>query len=642
MEQAEFNNTFTDYSREKVLSELFEETASAFGNKTAVQYNNSYISYNELNAKANQLANYLRNQGVSVGTVVILHFERSLEFIIGLLAITKAGGLYLPVYINEAQDRYKLIIENSGSRLIITNEVGSHYLKENIDVPQQVAILNIEQFFREESEKNSENPSHINNPTDPAYVIYTSGSTGVPKGCVIPHRAVVRLVKNTNYICIKPEDIIAHMANVAFDATTFEIWGALLNGACLQVIPDVVLFSPADFCDFFHKYLISIAFVTTALFNFITKVRPESFDNLRCLLFGGEKCNIEIVKILLSRKISYKLDNLRLLHVYGPTECTTFATFFEIKDEKEIQKDVPIGKPISNTTAYILDKNLKLLKPNEIGEIYLGGEGLALGYLGDSEKMAHKFIPCPWDNTQRIYKTGDFAFWQPNNGIVFIDREDNQIKIHGFRVELSEIEACIIKYPQTQQTAAIAYKGEEAVKHLYAFVSFEKDFNNFINFYEYLKNCLPHYMLPEKVFKVDYIPLNKNGKVDQTQLLQLPSKNILELFAVNKTDNDVEEAIMSVWKNLLNINKIDVQQNIFDFGAHSLMLAEACTQLNKKLDETRKINVIDLLTYPTIKTLASYINDKQTMKTDVVEDATHRGYFRKQKRTLVRQSHNER
>jgi bacitracin synthase 1 len=621
--------TKESFHRDNTLSSLFEEIVLKFGDKIAVQGIDYSITYSDLNIKANQLANNLLERGITSNKIVVLYFERCIELMICMLAVIKAGGLYLPIYVKEAQDRLKLIIEDSNPEIIITNTKGVKSLVSNLSVSTQSKTLDIEQFFSTDLAKNAANPSQVNTAADPACVIYTSGSTGTPKGCVLPQMGITRLVKNTNYICIEPTDVMANMSNPAFDASTFEIWGALLNGAKLCVVPDVVLLSPPDFADFLRHNRISVACLTTALLNFTTKIQPDAFDNLRCLLFAGEKANAVIVKALLIRKLEQNLDNLNIIHLYGPAENTTAATFFEIKDEQSIGDNVPIGRSISNTKTYVLDKDLNLSKPEEVGEIYLAGDGLSLGYLNDPEQTAQKFIACPWDSKQKMYKTGDLAYWLPTVGAVFVGRADSQVKIHGFRVEISEIEACITKHPMVQHVTVVVEQNESLDKGLCAYINFDQKFNKFNSFYEYLTRSLPHYMLPQKIIKIDYIPLNNNGKIDKKLLAKLPGENIIELCYVDKSSNDLAKTISSIWQGLLGVEKIDTQQNIFALGAHSLMLMEVCLRLNEQLNITKKINVVDLLTYPTIQLLEAYISGDDT-QSNILENANSRGNLRKQ------------
>ena len=279
------SNAIKNFHKNNTLSKLFAETAVKFAHRIAVQDVTCSITYHELNTKANQLANHLRTQGVTTNTIVVLYFGRSIEFIIGILAVIKSGGLYLPIYSEEAPSRCNLILEDSNAKIILTDNRGAENLKENVTSAASVAILDITQFFSSDLAADPSNPSEINTAEDPAYVIYTSGSTGVPKGCVIPQRGIIRLVKHTNYICIEPSDVMANMSKPAFDASTFEIWGALLNGAVLCIVPNAVLLSPPDFANFLRSQQISMALITTALLNFITKTEPSSFDNLRCLVF---------------------------------------------------------------------------------------------------------------------------------------------------------------------------------------------------------------------------------------------------------------------------------------------------------------------------------------------------------------------
>lgn len=615
-----FHNSHTNDLRNATVIQVFEQQVASYGNQTAICCHDQHITYNELNAKANVLANYLRECGVQRNTIVALYLERSIEFIIAMLAVIKAGGAYLPIDVDGQINRNKKILEESNPVKILTSKTTQGILKKEKKQGIKSKLLEVTSFFQENSKGNRLNPLHVNSKEDMIYVMYTSGSTGIPKGCMIPHRGVVRLVKNTNYIQVKSTDCVAQMANAAFDGMVFEVWNALLNGASLYIIPPLVLLSLPDLAVTLKSKKISMAFITPALLNLLVKSYPDVFDNFNYLMFGGEKANVEIIKTLVERRKKYHLSNLKLVNGYGPTECTACAVAFIVEDVNDLTQGVPIGNAISHTTTYILDEHLKPVVPGQVGELYLGGCGLALGYLNDPMKTAEKFIPAPWDKKEILYKTGDLVYWQPKTGIMFVNRLDEQVKIRGFRVEVMEVEACILKNDVINQAIVKVEKDVEDINYLVAYVSFHpaKKFNHF-SFYQFLKQNLPDYMLPKKIIQVDKIPITANGKIDRKQLCEKHGKNISYaiLNATSANDNDggpsnpIEQVIVLILEKMLGISGISTMINIFDLGVHSLMIADLCVKLNSILEDTQRINIIDLFTYPTIRSLAQYINKKK-------------------------------
>lgn len=610
-QQNTFNhNPSTDSLIGYTVVQLFEENAVNYGSSIAVYSDTASLTYSELNAKANQLANYLRKLGVGRNVLVAVYLERSLELVISLLAIIKAGGAYLPIDIDDTSDRTKVILQDSHPMIILTHSRLAETLKKALSPEQKNNIVTVDKFFEEAVNQEDTDPTPINEHDDLIYVMYTSGSTGKPKGCMIPHRGVVRLVKNSSFFQLDPSDRVAQIASVTFDVMTLEMWGALLNGASLYILPREKLLSFKDFPKALKQNQISFAVLTTSIFNLIAKNYPESFDELKYIIFGGEKANPEIVRLLLERKKKNNLFRLNIVNGYGPTECTNAATAFYVENEMDIKNFVPIGRAITNTKTYILDQNLQFVPAGVIGELYLGGDGLALGYLNDPKATAEKFINSPWDSSETIYKTGDLVYWLPEVGIVFVDRVDTQIKINDIRVELGEIEACIIKHPAIQQVAVIAEPSSDGKKELLAYVRVEE--GHAIDpsaLYQHVKNSLPVYMIPQKIVQLDNIPLTSHGKVD---INKLRLKKGIEIWPlVNNVVYSIEESVAGVWCELLGLEKISHTQNLFDLGTNSLMLMQACVLLNVKLKaiNIKNIHITDIITYPSVSSLAKYITE---------------------------------
>jgi len=617
----------------KTVSQLFEECAVSNSEKVAITHEEQKLNYRELNNQANLLAKSLKLQGVTTNTIIAIYMERSTKLIVSMLAVVKAGGTYLNLDINEANNRLALILNDSNpAKILVEKEDHSHFLQsiDSVSTSVKSNIVNINHILSEQNDQ-IENLTCINKLLDPICVFYTSGSTGTPKGCVITHQGISSLVKNTNYIHFSPDDSVAQISNPAFDAISFEVWGALLNGLCLKIISKEVLLSVVDFSQTIQSLNISIMFITTALLNSTLKNIPEAFDRIKHLLFGGEKANPQIVRELLFRKSSHNLK-LKIVHVYGPTENTTFTTFFNVEKLEDINGYVPIGKSVTHTELYVLDEKLQPVACGITGELYIGGKRLALGYLNAPELTTKKFIDNPFKPGEKIYKTGDLVYFLPSGDLVFAGRMDNQVKIRGFRIELEEIERIIAKYPSIVQVAVVVESNKFNEKIIVAYVNFLYDAEIDVeNFLRNLQENLPSYMFPSKIIQVDVMPLTPNGKIDKKNLNNLLGKNIYQLMVKDKPNTQLEEILCTIWQEELDIKEIGTRQNFFDLGAHSLMLAHICSSLNAKLNLNTKLVPMDLMTYPNIKALACYLSDHSNNSSIVIsKDNINRAKHRRQ------------
>ncbi|OLT58219.1 non-ribosomal peptide synthetase [Moorena bouillonii] len=462
----EWNNTKTDYPKDKCIHQLFEEQVEKNPDAVAVVFEEQKLTYCQLNSKANQLAHHLQTLGVKPEMLVGICVERSVEMVVGLLAILKAGGAYVPLDPNYPTSRLHYMVEDAQLSMILTQEKWQHHLSET--KASEICLDTDSEIINQQSQEIPENQITAN---QLAYVIYTSGSTGKPKGVTIPHQGVVRLVSNTNYVQLEATDRVAQVSNTSFDAATFEIWGALLHGGVVVVITKSLLLSPQEFVNYIKQEKITTLFLTTALFNQLTYSAPEAFSTLKHLLFGGEAVDPKSVK-----QVVEKGAPERLLHVYGPTENTTFSSWYKVSEVAEGATNLPIGKPISNTQIYILDQNLQPVPIGVVGELHIGGDGLATGYYNRPELTAEKFIPNPFDNSKvksqksKLYKTGDLARYLEDGHIEFLGRIDHQVKIRGYRIETGEIEAVLNSYPQVKETVVLAREDNPGDKRLVAYI----------------------------------------------------------------------------------------------------------------------------------------------------------------------------
>ena len=485
---------------------MFERVAQAKVQATAVVFDDQAITYDELNSRANKLAWYLMSTGVMAEQKVGLMMSRSIQMVVSILGILKAGAAYLPLDSSYPPQRVNYMVEDAAIALILTDNRFEAVLE-----PTPAHIVNLDELCNDISTYSGANPGVEIAADNLAYVIYTSGSTGKPKGVSISHRAVNRLVINTDFVHISSHDKIAQASTVSFDAATFEIWGALLNAAEVVIISREQVLEVQEFVQEIKLRAVSVIFVTTALFNEIAREVDAGLTGVRNVLFGGEMVDVRRV-----RELIHKGRPERLLHVYGPTESTTFTSWDEIQEVSEAARTVAIGRAIANTQVYVLDAEKEAVAIGVAGELYIGGDGLARGYLNRPELTAEKFIPNPFckEAGHRLYRTGDICRWNADGKIDYIARSDDQVKVRGYRIELGEIEAALEKDARVKQ-AVVVMKQDAADKRLIAYVVMQEGVEVSSNeLRTYLKSKLPDYMVPSVIVKLEQIPLNASGKVD--------------------------------------------------------------------------------------------------------------------------------
>ncbi|MEH2110839.1 non-ribosomal peptide synthetase [Nostoc sp.] len=599
----EWNNTQADYPQDKCIHQLFEEKVQQYPDSIAVNFANEQLTYQELNTRSNKLAHHLQKIGVGSEVLVGICTSQSIEMIVGLLGILKAGGAYVPLDSSYPQERLNFMLEDAQVSVLLTQEnLLKHF--ESFSKP----IISIDKDWEIITQEKEDNLKNNLNSDNLAYIIYTSGSTGKPKGVAVPHKAVNRLVCNTNYIKFSPSDKVAQASNASFDAATFEIWGALLNGAQLVGISKDVTISPHEFSLQLRQKGISLLFLTTALFQQIARDVPQAFTSLRYLLFGGETVDKRWVKKILK----YGAPK-HLIHVYGPTENTTFSSYYYVEDLAS-NTFLPIGRPITNTEIYILDTCLQPVPVGITGELYIGGEGLAREYLNRPELTTKHFIPHPFSNNPktRLYKTGDLARYLPDGNIEFLGRIDNQVKIRGFRIELSEIEAVLNQHSAVRETIVIVGKDVPDDKYLVAYVVLNQeqiamqDLQSFASLLrQFLKEKLPEYMVPSAYMVLESLPITPNGKVDR-RALPMP-----DTISFNNQDyvaprSQVEELLAQIWAKVLGKEQVGIHDNFFELGGHSLL----ATVLTSRIRDTFQIDlpVRNLFEAPTVEQLSRYID----------------------------------
>ena len=636
-----WNNTQTEYPQDLSIHQLFEEQVRTTPDAIAVKFKDQQLTYNQLNQQANQLARYLQSLGVQPEEVVGICVERSLETVVGILAILKAGGAYLPIDPEYPPERIAYMLDDAAVKILLTQQ---DLLTKLPDNQTQIICLERDRAVpafadRDKIEQQSQDNLKIQVPADNlAYVIYTSGSTGKPKGVQVVHRAVNRLVLNTNYIDLKPGNRIAQVSNPSFDAATFEIWGALLNGATLAIISRDITLSPQQFAQALRQEQIDVMFITTALFNLMSSEVIGAFAGLQSLLFGGEISNPGLIK-----KVLENSPPERLLHVYGPTENTTFTCWYEITQSNFCDQSTPIGKAISNTQVYILDSNLQPVPVGVAGELYIGGNGLARGYLNRPELTEERFIPNPLIEVRSIspsaspappassapysllptpysllYKTGDLARYLPDGNIEFIGRIDNQVKIRGFRIELGEIETALAQHPDILQNTVIVRQDNPGDKQLVAYIVPNQDISS-NNLRSYLQEKLPSYMIPTAFVQLEQMPLTPNGKINR-KALPAPDYSVTEIDFTPPT-TPTQQQLAQIWSQILKLDHIGIHNNFFELGGHSLLATQIISRIRQELAIELPIRTI--FESPTINQLAEKIEtENQTVDSRTIQPVT--------------------
>ncbi len=594
----EWNATCTDYPRDKTVSQLFEEVAERYGDSIAVVFENERLTYRELNARANRIANRLRGVGVGAETMVGCCITRSVDLIVGIIAILKAGGAYVPLDPNYPKERFNFLLSDSRPLLVLADTSLASTVLANCGVP----ILLADDCEVNANATREGNLEPLGHPSSLAYVMYTSGSTGLPKGVMVENRAIVRLVRDTNYCRFGPEEVFLQYAPISFDASTFEIWGALLNGGRLVVMPPQAS-SLEDLGRVIREQGVTTLWLTAGLFHLIVEQGLEDLGSVRQLLAGGDVLSPYDV-----RRVLAELPNCCLINGYGPTENTTFTCCHVMRGTGAISELVPIGRPISNTRAYILDDELQPVRPGDIGELYAGGDGVARGYLNSSDATNEKFLADHFSETPgaRMYRTGDLACWRADGIIEFHGRADDQIKILGHRVEPAEVEVALGACESIKQVCVVPYTDENGTRRLVAYYVGSPAGVTASELRAFLAQKLPQYMIPAAFVPLDALPLSPNGKVDRAVLPKPFSPPIQTDVSAAPAANQLEKAIADLWSQVLGAKEVGLDSNFFDLGGDSLLLVAIHSNLQKKLK--LEIQVTDLFEFTTVRMLARHLS----------------------------------
>ncbi|MDQ1352313.1 MAG: hypothetical protein QG657_2619 [Acidobacteriota bacterium] len=611
----EFNAVWTEYPRNKTIHRLFQDQVEKSPDRIAVfvgparavglvgHVGQVGLTYKKLNKQSDRMAGLLIAKSVQGGDIVGIMLPRSVEMIIGILAILKAGGAYLPIDPDYPQERIDYMLRDSGTEVLLAAE---EFLNKII-VNCQLLIVNCKLLKGRPRRGLHHSSFIIHHPSHLSYIIYTSGSTGKPKGVMVEHRSVVRLVKNTNYITFNTGDRILQTGALEFDASTFEIWGALLNGLTLYLASKEDILKSGSLKTIIRTYDIGIMWMTSPLFDYMVEVDIEVFSGLRYFLVGGDVLSPFHIDQLRNR-----YPRLNVINGYGPTENTTFSTTLSI--DGEYAGSIPIGRPIANSSAYILD-NYGILCPIGVGgELYVGGDGVARGYLNNPELTAEKFNRSYKSyKTYVLYKTGDLARWLPDGNIEFLGRIDHQVKISGYRVEPGEVRQQLLRHPQIREAVVTVRETQTAEKYLCAYIVLQDSYisgstqsTNPAELREFLLRVLPDYMVPAHFITIEKIPLTANGKVD-TKVLPEPAVTLDEHAVPEAPLDEIEECLLDTWSQVLALekNKIGRHDDFFQLGGHSLKAAVSIARIHKELNV--EVPLVEIFKTPTAAGLAEYI-----------------------------------
>jgi amino acid adenylation domain-containing protein len=606
----EWNETKAEFPSGKCVHELFEEQVRRSPQATAVAWEEEELSYGELNARANRLAWRLRDLGVGPETIVGLMVERSIEMVVGLLGVLKAGAAYVPLDSGSARERLKYMVEDSGARLVLTSRSLSPTIRE-VAGPE-VLLMEAEEWHR----YSSEDPQVYMDSAQLAYVIYTSGSTGRPKGVGVEHRQLVNYVRAIGErLQIEAGVRLGLVSTYAADLGYTMIFPALCYGGCLDVVDAGRVLDASRLEEHFSRHPADyLKIVPSHLWALLNSSEGIGLLPRRWLILGGEASSWDLIQ-----RVKERRAGCRVLNHYGPTETTVgVLTYDTTQNDGGLQAGgmVPIGRPLSNGKVYVQDSELYPVGVGVSGEIYIGGAGVARGYLKRAELTAEKFLPDPYsvEPGGRLYRTGDLGRYLENGNVEFLGRKDHQVKIRGFRVELGEIEAALVEHPKIRQAVVLAREDEPGEKRLVAYVvpdqvveeddSGDKKAGLWISeVREHLLGKLPEYMVPSAYVQLKRIPLTPNGKIDRKSLPE-PDKDIREQEYVGPR-NATEETLCRLWQEVLRRERVGIHENFFNIGGHSLLAVQAISRIKQAFTVEMPLSV--LFAAPTVARMAEHI-----------------------------------
>jgi len=612
----EWNSTQTNYSKNTCIHQLFEAQVKRNPDAIAVVFEDKQLTYWELNCQANQLARHLQFLGVGPEVLVGICMERSFELVVGLLGILKAGGAYVPLDRTYGREYLSWITEDAQLPIILTKstqlpeETSGRMLTQQTLVEQlpesKTKIICLDTGWDIINQEKPENLTTGVTADNLAYVMYDCELIGKPKGVSVIHRGVVRLVEGSNYASLNAEEVFLQLASISFAASTFEIWGCLLNGARLAIFPAYTP-SPERLGQAIWRYQVTTLWLTTGLFHLIVDKRIEDLKPVRQLLTGGDILSVSHVQKLLQ-----KYEDCKLINVYTLTENTAFTCCYPIAERTLPKHTIPIGRPIANTKVYLLDGHLQPVPIGVIGELYIGGDGLARGYLNRPDLTEEKFILNPFGDQAgaRLYKTGDLARYLPNGDIEFLGSPDRQVEIQGCYIEIGKVESALEQHPAVQQTRVIVREDVPGDKRLVAYVvATEEQAITSSELSRFLKQKLPKYMVPSVFILLDTLPLTPNGKVDYHILLTSDQFSQESEATLVSSRDELETELTKIWEKVLAIQPIGVTDNFFELGGNSLLAVRLFAQIEETFEKNLPLAI--LLQAPSIEQLANILRDEE-------------------------------
>lgn len=595
----EWNKTTVDYPRNSSIDQIFEEQARLNPEKVALVYEDAEMTYRELDVRANQIANYLRHLNIEKEQLVAICLNRSPDMIASFLGVLKAGGAYVPFDLSYPKERIAYMLEDSGASFVITTESNANELPAT-----RSKVISLDK----EADKIVAQPNNsirYSGAESLVYVMYTSGSTGKPKGVEVTHRGIVRLVKNNKYANFGDKETFLNRASVAFDVSTFEIYGSLLNGGKLVIMNS---HKPTfeEIAKVIQQKQITTLRVGPDMLNLLLEDYSNYLGSLRQVFSGGE-----VLPVWLAQKFLSKLRGCQLINAYGPTENAVNTTTYNVKEILPNVSSIPIGRPISNDKVYILDEKLQPVPIGVPGELYMTGDGVARGYFNRVELTKERFISDPFSDNpeQKLYKSGDLARYRSNGNIEFIGRIDDQVKIRGNRIELGEVETIIVLFPGVRQSVAGAIRSNSGTNDLVAYVVMKKGVSfNQQKLRSYVKEKLPEAMIPTFFVELEEIPVTPVGKIDRKRL-PVPIISVSEEIIPPR--NEIEKQLVHIWEDLLDVNPIGITDHYFELGGNSLLAMQMFSEIERAFHEKLPVSVI--FQEDTIEKLAEHLASKDQM-----------------------------
>ncbi|WP_159882307.1 non-ribosomal peptide synthetase [Paenibacillus puerhi] len=588
------NNTRVSYPENRTIHQLFEEQARRTPDRIAVAYENVQLSYRQLEERSNQLASWLRSQGVQAETIVGIMLERSVEMIVAILAVLKAGGAYLPIDIKLPKDRIDYMLQDSKlGFLITTGELSSSASFAGITVDvhdEQISGWSIAPL------------EAINQSRDLAYIIYTSGTTGNPKGVMVEHNQVVRLLFNDDMpFDFTENDVWTNFHSICFDFSVWEMYGALLYGGKLVIVPESATQDFESYLALLKKERVTVLNQTPSAFYNLLNLEVQTADEqlqLRYIIFGGEA-----LKPRMLHPWKEKYPNTLLINMYGITETTVHVTYKEIGLQEITSGISNIGKAIPTLTTYVMDEHLKIQPVGVPGELCVGGEGVARGYLHRDELTQMRFVDHPYKERERIYRSGDLVRMLPSGEMEYLGRIDHQVKIRGFRIELGEIENRLLSHPHIEDAVVLAKEDKHQQTYLCAYLVSHAEVD-LPGIKAHLKQALPDYMIPSYFVQLDVLPLTSNGKINRNVLPE-PDVRMLVTTAYEAPHNALQQKLASIWSESLDVENVGINDNFFELGGHSLKATAVISNIHNAFKV--KIPLKQLFQKPTIRELSALI-----------------------------------